>query len=53
MVEHNQARGKHRFFESKAEKQVDDYILDFDYNQFIVGKQLQVFPFLTDGGFQT
>ena len=53
MVEQNQARGKRRFFESKAEKQVDDYILDFDYNQFIVGKQLQVFPFLTDGGFQT
>ena len=53
MVEQNQARGKRRFFESKADKQVDDYILDFDYNQFIVGKQLQVFPFLTDGGFQT
>ena len=49
----NYGRGKRRFFESPLENLSHDYILDFDYKQFVVGKQLQVFPFLTDGGFQT
>ena len=31
----------------------DDLIFEFDQNQFVTGKQLQVFPFMTDGGFQT
>ena len=50
MVLQNHGRGKRRFFKSPIDNLSHDYILDFDYNQFVVGKQLQVFPFLTDGG---
>ena len=32
---------------------VDELVFEYDQSQFVAGKQLQVFPFATDGGFQS